>query len=80
MALAEGDVKKTRGRELRVARPSRALAKASRLRELFCAFATRNADVFTAIHIEESSFWRDAKTNARDGRATRIPRSSRLKI
>ena len=58
-------------RELRVARSSRALAKASRLRGLPCAFATRCAMNFTAIHVLKSSSWRDAKTSTRDVRAPR---------
>ena len=41
-----------------VARASRVLAKASRLRELFGTLAL------------EESFWRDAKTGTRDGCAT----------
>ena len=57
----------------RVARSSRVLAKASRLRGLSSAYATRGPMNFTAIHIVESSFRRDAETNTRDERATRNP-------
>ena len=57
--------------KLWVARASRVLAKASRLCELSYAFATRNTIVSPAIHIEESSSWRDAMTSTRDARATR---------
>jgi hypothetical protein len=46
-----------RTRGFRGARPSRALAKPSRVREL---------------SLFQRSFWRDTKTNARDGRAPRV--------
>ena len=40
------------------------------------AFATAGAWNFTTIRVEESSFWRDAKTDARNERATRnLPRT-----
>ena len=52
-----------RAAEFRVARASRVLAKASRLRELPYESATRNAFLFPEIHAAESSFWRDAKTS-----------------
>ena len=55
---------------IRGARSSRALAKASRLRELPTAFKEDCARA-SQSDVKESSFWRDAKTNARDERATR---------
>ncbi len=56
---------------IRVARSSRALAKASRLRGLSCHVASEFVHAFTG-RAQGSSSWRDAKTNARDERATRI--------
>ena len=57
--------------KFRVARSSRALAKASRLCGLSRAHDSERALIFTRTSRQESSFRRDAKTNARDERATR---------
>ena len=54
---------------VRVARAFRALAKAFRLRELSHAFSrTKIHGLMSGVG---SSFWRNAKTNARNARATR---------
>ena len=62
-------MKTTVRREFRGARAFRTLAKAFRLRELSHAFACENAHAIT--NATESSFWRNAKTNARNARAPR---------